>query len=175
MNRAAFLDRDGVINEPAAEGEYITRWEDFRFLPGTAGAIAELNRAGFRVVVVTNQRCVAKELLSLADLEVIHGRMRKELAAGGAVVDDIYYCPHDYAKACDCRKPLPGMILEAARAHQIDLAASWMIGDSDIDMAAGKGAGCRTARILKRHKTDAGPAEIIASSLPDAVRKILAL
>jgi D-glycero-D-manno-heptose 1,7-bisphosphate phosphatase len=174
VNRAAFLDRDGVINEPAAEGEYITRWEDFRFLPGTADAVAQLNQAGYRVVVVTNQRCVAKKLLSIEDLESMHGRMRKELATAGAIVDEIYYCPHDYAEACDCRKPLPGMILEAARTHQIDLAASWMIGDSEIDMAAGRSAGCRTARILKRNELHAGSAEITASSLLDAVRKILA-
>jgi D-glycero-D-manno-heptose 1,7-bisphosphate phosphatase len=173
VNRAAFLDRDGVINEPAAEGDYITRWEDFRFLPGAPDAIASLHRAGFRVVVVTNQRCVAKGLLSVTELERMHGRMREELTAAGSGVDDIYYCPHDYATACTCRKPSPGMIVEAARAHDIDLGVSWMIGDSEIDMAAGRAAGCQTARILKRGEVDLGPADIKASSLADAVRRIL--
>ena len=173
MNRATFLDRDGVINERAVEGEYITRWEDMHILPGTEEAIASLNRAGFRVTVVTNQRCVAKGLLSASDLELMHDRMRKKLAAAGAIVDDIYYCPHDKQASCDCRKPSPGMLVTAARAHQLDLAASWMIGDSDIDIEAGRSAGCKTARILNRGGERTDPADIIAPSLLDAVRQIL--
>jgi D-glycero-D-manno-heptose 1,7-bisphosphate phosphatase len=173
MDKAAFLDRDGVINERAAEGEYITRWEDMRLLPGTAEAIASLNRAGFRVTVVTNQRCVAKGLLSASELELMHDRLRKRLAAAGAIVDDIYYCPHDKGAACHCRKPSPGMLVTAAHAHQIDLAASWMIGYSEIDMEAGKSAGCKTARILSRAETERTIADVLAPSLPDAVRQIL--
>jgi D-glycero-D-manno-heptose 1,7-bisphosphate phosphatase len=173
MNRAVFLDRDGVINERAVEGEYITRWEDMRLLPGTAEAISLLNGAGFRVTVVTNQRCVAKGLLTVSDLELMHDRMRRKLAAAGATVDDIYYCPHDKQASCNCRKPSPGMLVAAARAHQVDLAASWMIGDSDIDMEAGRKAGCKTARILSCGDERPGTADIFASSLPDAVGQIL--
>lgn len=173
MNRAAFLDRDGVINERAVEGEYITRWEDMHILPGTVDAIALLNRTGFRVTVVTNQRCVAKGLLTVSNLEVMHDRMRDKLAAAGAIVDDIYYCPHDKQASCDCRKPSPGMLVTAARTHQIDLAASWMIGDSDIDMQAGRSAGCKTARILNDGELEHGQVDIFAQSLPEAVRRIL--
>jgi len=173
MNRAAFLDRDGVINQRPVEGEYITRWEDLHILPGTATAIALLNRVGFRVTVVTNQRCVAKGLLTASDLERMHDRMRNKLAAAGAIVDDVYYCPHDRQASCECRKPSPGMLVSAARRHQLDLAASWMIGDSEIDMEAGRSAGCKTARILKMGEMEQGQVDIFAPSLPEADRQIL--
>src|SRR5438552_17540116 len=122
MNKAAFLDRDGVINQKAPEGEYITRWEDVKFLPGVAEAITQFNRAGFQVIVISNQRCVAKGLLSIAELESLHRRMLDWLAKQGAVVNAVYYCPHEKTQpSCNCRKPLPGMLLQAANEHQIDL------------------------------------------------------
>ena len=147
MKKAAFLDRDGVLNRKAPEGKYVTRWEEMEFLPGAADAIRLLNQAGFFVVVVSNQRCVAKGLITTAELEALHARMQREYAASGARIDAIYYCPHDYESRCECRKPMPGMLLEAARAHDIDLAASWMIGDSAHDVEAGRRAGCHTARL----------------------------
>src|SRR4051794_21378359 len=110
MNLAAFLDRDGVINRKAPEGSYITNWEQVQFLPDVAGAIAQLNQAGFKVIVISNQRCVAKGLLSDAELEYIHRRMREWLAAHGAQIDAVYYCPHEKTQPrCKCRKPAPGM------------------------------------------------------------------
>jgi D-glycero-D-manno-heptose 1,7-bisphosphate phosphatase len=172
MNRAVFLDRDGVINRKAPEGGYITRWEDMHFLPDVAGAIHLLNRAGLLVIVVSNQRCVAKGLLTIRELESLHRRMREKLAEDGARIDGIYYCPHEYDPPCDCRKPAPGMLLEAARSHQIDLAASWMIGDTAIDIQAGKNAGCRTALLLNNEGVSNG-ADVVARSLPDAVEQIL--
>jgi len=173
MKRAVFLDRDGVINRRSREGEYITRWEEVQLLPGVAEAIATLVREDFAVIVVTNQRCVAKGLLTVSELESIHRRMRQELAAAGAVITDIYFCPHDYQPPCDCRKPAPGMLLTAARAHEIDLNGSWMIGDSDIDVEAGKSAGCRTARILDSGDIAHGGADVFAQSLLDAVQQIV--
>ena len=134
MKKAAFLDRDGVINRKAPEGEYVTRWEDMEFLPGTREAIRLLNDAGFLVVVVSNQRCVAKGLITTEELESMHVRMCREFQAAGATIDAVYYCPHDYQPPCGCRKPQPGMLLDAARAHDVQLAASWMIGDSDHDV-----------------------------------------
>src|SRR5215831_20903126 len=110
MKRAVFLDRDGVINRKVAEGAYVTRWEEFQFLPGVAQAISLLNRAGWSVIVISNQRCVAKGLLSIETLEAIHQRMREELLVGGAKLDGIYYCPHEKEESCDCRKPAPGML-----------------------------------------------------------------
>jgi D-glycero-D-manno-heptose 1,7-bisphosphate phosphatase len=174
VNRAVFLDRDGVINRKAPEGQYITGPREFEFLPGVAQAIALLKRADFRVIVVSNQRCVAKGLISTYDLELMHLWMRSQLALSGAIIDDVYYCPHDKQPPCRCRKPEPGMLFAAARSHQIDLASSWMIGDSDSDIAAGKRAGCKTARLIAGLNADC-QADLYGSSLPVVVRDILAL
>src|ERR1043165_1767277 len=121
MNKAAFLDRDGVINRKAHKGEYITRWEDLRFLPGVAEAIALLKQSGYLVVVITNQRCVAKGQITIPELEALHQRMREHLAKSGAVIDAVYYCPHEKEPVCRCRKPAPAMLLDAARDHKTDL------------------------------------------------------
>jgi D-glycero-D-manno-heptose 1,7-bisphosphate phosphatase len=172
MSKAAFLDRDGVINRNAQRGEYVTRWADVHILPGVAAAIVLLNRAGFRVIIVSNQRCVAKGLITTADLEVMHQRMCDELAGAGARIDAIYYCPHETEPACGCRKPAPGMLLAAAREHQLNLSEPWMIGDSDIDVAAGKNAGCKTARLMSTSETDCGSADVVAPSLLEAIRQI---
>ena len=177
-----FLDRDGVINQKAPEGRYVTRWEDFQVLPGVVEGITLLNRAGFCVIVVTNQRCIAKGLMTVVDLENMHRRMSDFLARAGATIDAIYYCPHEVEESCNCRKPAPGMLLDAARARGIDLPASWMIGDSDIDVEAGKNAGCKTARLLAANETvdESGGTgatgdctDLVAPSLLDAVRQIL--
>jgi D-glycero-D-manno-heptose 1,7-bisphosphate phosphatase len=173
MNRAVFLDRDGVINRRPPEGEYVTRWEEMYLLPGAALAIARLNRAGFRVIVVSNQRCVAKGLLTAADLDSMHRRMCDVLAEAGATLDGVYYCPHEKEPPCSCRKPSPGMLLEAARAHQIDLAASWMVGDSEIDVEAGISAGCKTARLLSDGQARQAKADVVAPSLIEAIHEIL--
>ena len=173
MKKAAFLDRDGVINRKRPEGEYVTRWDELEILPGVAEAIAMLRHAGFEVVVISNQRCVAKGLLSMDGLWALHERMSQELARGGGVLTAAYYCPHDLQPPCTCRKPLPGMLLQAAAERGIDLAASWMIGDSDIDIQAGQAAGCRTARISVSGQHVEGPADISADSLLAAVRQIL--
>jgi len=174
MNKAVFLDRDGVINEKApTEDEYVTTWEEMKILPGVAQGISLLNRAGFRVIVVSNQRSVAKGLITIADLESIHQQMCDELARAGATIDDVYYCPHELEPPCACRKPEPGMLLEAALAHDIDLTGSWMIGDSDKDVEAGMKAGCRTARVLRNNETRNGSADIVARSLFDAAQQIL--
>jgi histidinol-phosphate phosphatase family protein len=173
MRRAAFLDRDGVINRKATGHGYVTRWEEMHLLPDIAESIALLNRAGFLVIVVSNQRCVAKGLISSSDLDSLHRRMCNELAGAGATIDGVFYCPHEEQPPCNCRKPAPGMLLTAARIHQIDLPASWMIGDADIDVAAGKNAGCKTARLLRSNETANGKADVIAPSLLSAIQQIL--
>jgi D-glycero-D-manno-heptose 1,7-bisphosphate phosphatase len=95
------------------------------------------------------------------------------LAAADAVIDEVYYCPHEKYPPCSCRKPQPGMLLSAAQAHGIDLVNSWMIGDSENDVQAGKNAGCKTARILNSGEVANGTADLFAESLPEAARKIL--
>jgi len=146
INRAVFLDRDGVINRKPPGDGYVTRWEDMLFLPGVAKSITLLNQAGFRVIVVSNQRCVAKGLVTTQGLDSMHQQMCDWLAAAGATIDGVYYCPHEKQPPCSCRKPAPGMLVTAAREHQVDLNTSWMIGDSEIDVEAGRNAGCKTAR-----------------------------
>lgn len=174
MNKAAFLDRDGVINRKApTEDEYITRWEEMEILPGVVEAIALLNRSSFRVIVVSNQRCLAKGLLTASELDFMHDRMCTDLARMGATIDGVYYCPHEEQPPCSCRKPEPGMLFTAAGEHQVDLNSSWMIGDSGKDIEAGRRAGCRTARILRPHTSADDNADIIARSLLEAVHKIL--
>jgi D-glycero-D-manno-heptose 1,7-bisphosphate phosphatase len=179
MKRAAFLDRDGVINRKPPEGQYVIRWEDMEFLPGVPEAISLLTQAGLCVLVVSNQRCVAKGLLTAGDLETIHRQMCQKLAAAGAVITEVYYCPHEEQPSCGCRKPAPGMLLRAAREHEIDLQTSWMIGDSEIDIQAGRNAGCRTVRIVKSDEAGGGigigEADLLVPSLFDAVQRILAL
>jgi len=135
-----FLDRDGVINAAPPEGEYITRWEDFRLIPETVDWIRLFKALGYLVIVVTNQRAVARGLLPAADLEEIHRRMREALAEKGAPIDDVYCCPHEEG-TCPCRKPQPGLVLEAVRKWGIDLAASILIGDSPRDRELAKGLG----------------------------------
>ena len=159
----------------------MTRWEDFHILPGVVEGITLLNRAGFCVIVVTNQRCIAKGLMTVADLEKMHQQMSDFLARAGATIDAIFYCSHEVAQSCNCRKPAPGMLLEAASSYGIDLPASWMIGDSDIDVEAGKNAGCNTVRLVATNETvdESGRrdatrnyADIVAPSLLEAVRQI---
>lgn len=176
MIKAAFLDRDGVINRNAPEGDYILRWEDVELLPGAIEGIAKLRQSGFSIIVVTNQRCVAKGLIAIPELEKLHQRLTDTLAAAGAPIDGIYYCPHELGQSCECRKPSPGMLKEAAQSRGIDLAQSWMIGDSDIDVEAGKRAGCKTARLAPTEgskKAIGIEATIVAPSLLDAVQEIL--
>jgi D-glycero-D-manno-heptose 1,7-bisphosphate phosphatase len=166
--RAIFLDRDGVLNRKPEERDYVTRWAEMDFSPEVPMAIALLRRAGFSVIIVSTQRCVAKGLESAGDLEFIHETMRATLEDGGAYIDAVYYQPE-----CGCRKPQPGMLLEVARAHDLNLAASWMIGDSDCDVEAGKKAGCRTARLVSSPEVPYCNADVMALSLLDAAHQIL--
>jgi len=146
MVRAVFLDRDGTINQ---EKEYLYRIDEFEFIPGAPEAVRMLNAAGFLVVVVSNQSGVGRGYYTEDDVEHLHRHIDAELAVAGARVDAWFYCPHhpqgkgSYALACRCRKPLPGMLREAAAQYDIDLAASVMIGDKLVDMEAGAAAGCR--------------------------------
>ena len=175
MRKAAFLDRDGVINRKAAAGEYITRWEKMEFRPGVPEAISMLNAAGWLVVVITNQRCVAKGLISQKELESLHDRMTNALADKGARIDAIYFCPHELHDLCSCRKPAPGLLLNAARDLSVDLKHSWMIGDSLIDIEAGKSAGCNTVFVQEEEPSETCTgSELRATNLHAAAALILA-
>lgn len=148
-----FLDRDGVINR--LRSDYVLSWETFEFLPGAIDAIRLLNAAGMRVVVVTNQRAVARGLLSADDLTLIHARMVAELAAAGATLDAIYVCPHDRG-VCECRKPGVGLFRQAQREFPaIDFSRSVVIGDSLSDMQAGSALGCQLILVTETGCADA--------------------
>ena len=151
LNRAVFLDRDGVIN---ADTNLLTNSTDLHVLPGVPQALGRLRNAGFQLIVVSNQPVVARGLVTEADVVRIHEELNRQLIASGSGVDHFYFCPHHpnatllaYRLDCDCRKPRPGMLLRAAKEHQIDLAASFMVGDRITDIIAGAKAGCRTIQV----------------------------
>jgi D-glycero-D-manno-heptose 1,7-bisphosphate phosphatase len=143
--RAAFLDRDGVIN---LDHGYVFRPQDFEFVPGTLAAARRLHEAGWALVVVTNQSGIGRGLYSEDDYRTLDAWMRAEFAAAGAPLASTHFCPHHPRDAqganlreCDCRKPAPGMLLAAARDLNLDLAASAMFGDKASDLAAARAAG----------------------------------
>lgn len=143
--RAAFLDRDGVIN---VDHGYVSRVEDFQFIEGVLEAAAVLARQGFALVVVTNQAGIGRGMYGEADFERLTDWMRARFADAGAPISGVYHCPHHptlalgaYRTACDCRKPAPGMLLQAARELHLDLGASVIFGDKCDDMRAGHAAG----------------------------------
>jgi D-glycero-D-manno-heptose 1,7-bisphosphate phosphatase len=169
---AVFLDRDGTINAGArSEDDYITAPDELRLLPGSAAAIARLNEAGIPVAVVTNQRGIARGRMSEADLAAVHARLDELLAAQGARIDRYYHCPHDRGE-CDCRKPAPGMLLQAARDLGVDPADAAMVGDRDGDVEAGRAAGALTIGVGPLAR-DVGP-DHWAGDLSAAVDLLLA-
>jgi len=169
--KAVFLDRDGVLNRPPPEGWYVTAVADLVLLPGAADAIARLNHAGFVVLVVTNQRCIARGIISAETVAEIHERLLRDIQANTGRIDRIYVCPHDDNEACDCRKPKPGMLRRAEREFELDLPNCWMVGDQESDVQAGRRAGCRTIRVNPTGHSDAN---YVCRSLPEAVNIILA-
>jgi len=143
--RAVLLDRDGTLT---VEGEWLTRRQDLVLVPGAAAALARLSAAGWKLVLVTNQSAVARGLITPAHLVEIHAELQEQLAARGARLDAIYSCPHhptegvgEYRVECECRKPKPGLVLQAARELGLDLPRCWMIGDAARDLEAGWAAG----------------------------------
>jgi len=144
MNRTVFLDRDGTI---ARDVHYCRRPEDFEILPTVPEAIKLLNENGFKVVVITNQSGIARGYFTEGALAQIHQKMKDELAKYGAWVDAIYYCPHHPDDGCQCRKPKTALLLKAAEEHNIALKNSYMVGDQQMDIDAGKALGCKTALV----------------------------
>jgi D-glycero-D-manno-heptose 1,7-bisphosphate phosphatase len=169
---AVFLDRDGVLNERPAEHQYVISPAGLRWLPGARDAVARLSRAGYPLIVVSNQRGIARGLLSWHALKQIENSMRADLESAGALVDAFYYCPHDLAERCGCRKPAPGLLLQAAAELQLDLRASVMIGDTEEDIEAGRAAGCVTIRLAEPGSSSA--ADLVLPDLPAAATAVLA-
>lgn len=150
--RAIFLDRDGVINRKVPEDNpvpYVTTWSQFTFLPGARESVRLLHEYDFLILIITNQRCIARGMLTVSGLAEIHMKMSEEIVRWGGSVDGIYFCPHDVSDQCVCRKPKPGLIFQARddlarRGIEIDWQQSIMVGDSRDDIEAGRLAGLKT-------------------------------
>lgn len=173
--KAAFLDRDGVIN---IDHGYVYRWDDFEFVPGAIAAMRRLQQAGYALVVVTNQSGIARGMYGEADLQALNQRMLQHLLEHDVQVTGIEYCPHlpeaqvaAYRQPCDCRKPAPGMLLRATAELSLDLRRSIMVGDRPSDVAAGRAAGCRTVWLHSGRHDDPPirSATPIADARPDHV------
>ena len=161
--KAAFLDRDGTI---ARDVPYCRRTEDFELLPFVPQAIKLLNKYGFKVVVITNQSGVSRGYFTEATLHQIHQHMKEELAKYDAQISAIYYCPHHPDDGCECRKPKPKLILQAAEELGINPELSYMVGDMMQDVMAGKAAGCKTVLL----NSDPDPnEEALETDAPDYI------
>ena len=157
--KAVFLDRDGTINKYVG---FLRNLREFELLDGVASAIKEINNSGLLCIVITNQPVIARGEVTYDELEVIHRKMETLLGYAGAYIDGVYFCPHhphggykdeipELKVDCTCRKPKPGMILQAAHDFNIDLSTSFMVGDSESDIKAGTAAGCKTVLIGKEN------------------------
>jgi D-glycero-D-manno-heptose 1,7-bisphosphate phosphatase len=167
---AVFLDRDGVVNRKAPEGEYVTSWDAFSFLPGAIEGLRLLAGTPAPVVIVTNQRGIARGHMDESDLTDIHNRMHAEVARAGGRIDAIYHCPHE--GGCDCRKPRTGMFRSAARDLGIGLADSVVVGDRASDMEAAASIGA--VRVLVGGSNEPMPrVDYVASDLAAAARWLL--
>ncbi|MBS3770737.1 MAG: HAD family hydrolase, partial [Bacteroidales bacterium] len=183
--RAVFLDRDGVINE---EKNFVLSPHQIELYPFSGEAVKKLNQAGYPVIVVTNQSAVARNYITIEQLNAIHNALIDKLKSEGAYLDGIYFCPHkgeldeevgnkEYIHDCECRKPKPGMLFQAAEDFNIDLKRSYLIGDSERDIIAGKRAECitigvRTGKGLNGMKESP---DYIFNDLQEAVDFILGL
>ena len=148
--RCVFLDRDGTVNVAPPPGDYILNAEQFRLLPGIIDWIRIFNRLGYLVIIVTNQRGVARGLMSQQDLDEIHRVMMQEIERGGWRIDQIFTCPHDEG-VCSCRKPKTGLVLEAQKHWEIDLAESVLFGDADSDRELAIRCGMGFIRVRDGH------------------------
>lgn len=192
MNKAVFLDRDGVINEMVYHKEFgildsPANPDEFKLMPEAGESVARLNRAGFKVIVVSNQPGIAKGKYTLKILKEINKKMIRELKNFGAKLDGIYYCLHHpqakkkkYKIICNCRKPKPELVFKAAREFEVDLPSSYMIGDGIIDIEAGRASGVKTILLANPKldlmsflkEKDVNPDHILRN-LPEAVQFIL--
>lgn len=170
--RCVFFDRDGVVNRVPDPERYVTGWDKFHLLPAFVESLRIVRQRGWVAVIVSNQQGVGKGEFSAATVEEMHRNLRRVLAEQGLELLDIFYCPHLAVDNCGCRKPKPGMFLLAAEKHDIDLSASWMIGDQEHDVAAGHSAGCHCIRV-GGEKTTAEHHVGSMNELPALLDKIL--
>lgn len=176
MRKAVFLDRDGTIN---VDKGYVHRIEDWEWIPGATDAIAALKKAGFLVIVITNQAGIARGYYTDKEVTTLHEWVNRELEKYGTRIDGFYFCPHhpEFSGECECRKPLPGLLLQAKRDFDIDFERSWLIGDKAGDIQAGRAAGVKSILVMtgygREHHTQL-PAKIAyAADILEACNGIL--
>lgn len=179
--RCVLLDRDGVLNEHI-RGGYVTEPGMLRLIPGAAEGVALFNRAGYKVVVLSNQQCVGKGIVSPVQLEGISERLREMLhAESGGVIEAFLYCTHLAEEDCTCRKPKPGLVLQARARFGFDLERTFFIGDAYSDLATAANAGCRAGFVLtgadadRCRRGDPFPHDpaFVAAGLPQAARCVI--
>lgn len=168
--KAVFLDRDGVINED--RDDYVKNVHELKIFPQVPDVVRKLNDAGYPVFVISNQQGVARGIIAEQNLYAIQNEISRQVEAAGGKIGGFYYCTHLSSENCFCRKPKPGMLTRAAREHDIDLAQSFMIGDSEKDVVAGGSVGCRTVLVLTGHVGSKGSMD--DGCEPDYVAKDLA-
>lgn len=178
LRRAVFLDRDGTLNKDVG---YVHRKEDWQWLPGVAEALKRLRAVGYVLVVVSNQSGIARGMYDREALRLLEEWVNAELSAKNAAIDAWYYCPHlpEITGHCECRKPEPGLLLQAARDLELDLANSWMIGDRVRDVQAGIAAGCQSILLHPEGSDNSDDDDVpdgvaVVPHLPAATVRILA-
>lgn len=142
--KVVFLDRDGVINKKPAKADYVKNWEEFEFLPGVIEGLKLLTENNYDIYLISNQPGIARGMMTEEDLVNIQNKMEEELQKNGIKIAGTYYCPHGWNDGCECRKPKPGLLFQAARDHNLDLTKTIFIGDDERDLQAGEAAGCKT-------------------------------
>jgi D-glycero-D-manno-heptose 1,7-bisphosphate phosphatase len=183
MNRAVFLDRDGVITRDPPH--YAHRLDQLSLITGSAKAIQMLNANNFHIIVITNQSGVARGYYTEEDVKIYNDGMESLLAKEGARIDAIFYCPHHpeakverYRIDCDCRKPKPGMLIAGGKKYTVDFTSSFLVGDKWSDIEAGRSMGCtsvlvRTGHGEQEYASKKGPVDFVASDLLDAVENFI--
>jgi D-glycero-D-manno-heptose 1,7-bisphosphate phosphatase len=170
MNKAIFLDRDGTIL--VDEHSYLHKIEDLEFIDESISGMKRMQDLGYQLITITNQAGIAKGKFTEEDYFVFRYEMDRQLKEKGIIITAEYFCPHHleasvdkYKIDCNCRKPKPGMLYQAARDFDLDLTRCWMIGDKEIDILAGKHAGCRTIQVLTGEGEESQYADFLANHL----------
>ncbi len=161
MKKVIFLDRDGVINKKAPRGDYVRDWSKFEFLPGAIEGLKFLTKNDYEIFIITNQPGIGRGMMTKDAVEKIHANFLDHCKKEGITIKKIYYCPHSWEENCQCRKPKPGMLLQAAAEYQFDITKVTFIGDDPRDKEAGDAAGCRTILM----KSDGNLLKIVQSLL----------
>ncbi len=166
-----FLDRDGVIN--VERGDYTKNIEELRWAPGALEGIKTLTEAGFKIIVITNQSCISKRIITEAELTGLHEFMLNNIRKSGGDILKIYHCPHQKSDGCSCRKPEPGMLIQAAKDYRINLSNTFFIGDAQRDIDAAKRAGTRFIFVDSGQKTYLSNADFQSKNLLEAAKIVI--